>query len=294
MPVEIENFWFKAEDGLRLHAIEARPSLSYGVPILCLAGISRTTEDFRTLLTVLAGDLRYPRRALALDSRGRGLSERDQNPQNYSVAVELRDLISFLCVAQIKRAIFVGTSRGGILTMLLASVMPQVIAGAVLNDVGPALEMTGLLRIKSYVGKIPPPRSGREAVESLKKAMGNQFPGFSDNDWEMYAHRTWNDDFSPRADPAISIAFNDLDPLAPPPTLWPQFDALAASAPVLVLRGENSDLLSRETVTSMTKRGERVEAIEIASQGHAPILEHRESIQPIIDFAARCDPPPFD
>lgn len=289
MSAKIEDIWFTSGDGLKLHALSAGSSADNRFPVICLPGISRTAEDFRSLLKAFAENDKHSRQAFALDSRGRGLSERDPNPANYSVPVELGDLITFLREMKIERAIFIGTSRGGILTMALASIMPQAIAGAVLNDVGPVLEMAGLLRIKGYVGKMPPPKSWGEAVANLKQIMGAHFPAFDEDDWEAYARRTWNGRFEPRSDPAISAAFDSVDPATPPPALWPQFDALATAAPVLVLRGEHSDLLSRETVAGMKRLSPRVEVIEIAGEGHAPAIEHEEIIRPILEFVARCD-----
>ncbi len=289
MQTKIEDFWFTTEDGLKLHALYAGSHEGSRLPVICLPGISRTAEDFRTLIVSFAGNSKHPRRAFALDSRGRGLSARDKNPANYSIPVELGDLVAFLQAAKIERAIFVGTSRGGILTMILASVMPRMIAGAVLNDVGPVLEMEGLLRIKSYVGKILRPRSWPEAVASLQKIMGTHFPAFDESDWESYARRTWTPEFEPRSDPAISAAFNEVDPATPPPSLWPQFEALAAAAPVLVVRGEHSDLLSRKTIAEMKQRDSRVLSIEVSGEGHAPALERPEINREILDFTAGCD-----
>jgi pimeloyl-ACP methyl ester carboxylesterase len=266
----IENIWFTSKDGLKLHALSNGIGAA-ALPVICLPGISRTAEDFRTLLAAFAEDAR-PRRALALDSRGRGFSERDKNPANYSVPIELADVMFFLENQKIRRAIFVGTSRGGILTMVLASILPSAIAGAVLNDVGPQLEMQGLLRIKSYVGKMRKPESWSEAIEQLKSIMGAHFPAFSRTDWESYARRTWSENFEPCSDPALSIAFQDISADSPRLTLWPQFEALAKTAPLLVLRGEHSDLLSRDTVHEMSRRNARVESIEIHGQGHAPTL----------------------
>lgn len=293
MPAEIEDFWFPAEDGLKLHALKAMPKAAKtAIPAICLPGVSRTAEDFRTLLAAFAeGD--RPRCAFALDSRGRGLSERDKNPANYSVPVELADLAAFLRAAQIERAVFVGTSRGGILTMALASVMPQKIAGAVLNDIGPVLEMAGLLRIKGYVGKLSQPCSWSEAVAALKAVMGAQFPAFTELDWEQYARRTWNERFEPRSDPAIAKTFDGIDPAAKLPDLWPQFEALAAAGPLLVMRGEQSDLLSRKTVGEMKRRAPKLEAIEIPGQGHAPVLENPDTIRTILRFAACCEQAAF-
>lgn len=288
MPAPIRDIWFGATDGLKLHALATAADDNGRLPVVCLPGISRTAEDFRTLLLAFAE--KHTRPAFALDSRGRGLSGRDKNPANYSVPVELADLITFLNMQKIERAVFVGTSRGGILTMALASIQPQRIEGAVLNDVGPVLDMAGLLRIKDYVGKLAPPRTWAEAVEALKSIMGEQFTAFTQQDWESYARRTWDERFAPRSDAAISAAFEAIDATHPPPALWPQFDALAVAAPVLVLRGEHSDLLSRKTLTEMQRRAPQLEAVEIPGQGHAPVLESVEVIEPILRFASRCDP----
>jgi pimeloyl-ACP methyl ester carboxylesterase len=287
MTSEINDFWFHAEDGLKLHALSASLPDSASLPAVCLPGISRTAEDFRELIGAFAENRPHSRPAFALNSRGRGLSQHDRNPANYSIAVELNDLVTFLQAINVRRAIFVGTSRGGILTMALASIFPQMIAGAVLNDVGPVFEMQGLLRIKNYVGKMPRPRSWPEAVTQLKKIMGAHFSAFSDGDWESYARRTWSGNFEPLSDPAISTALAQIDPAVPLPTLWPQFDALTQASPVLVLRGEHSDLLSRATVAEMKRRAKSMEVVEIAGQGHAPALGGA-AIETVLDFADRC------
>lgn len=288
MMPKIEDLWFVAEDGLKLHALATGSNSTTHLPVICLPGISRTAEDFRNLLEAFAADSTHPRRIVALDSRGRGLSEHDKNPANYSLSIELRDLLTLIREEKIERAIFIGTSRGGILTMVLAAILPQAIAGTVLNDIGPVIEMEGLLRIKGYVGKIARPGSWDEAVASLKNIMGTYFPAFRESDWRQYARRTWDDDFEPRSDPAISAALAEVDPKNPPPALWPQFEALAATAPVLMIRGEHSDLLSRDTVSEMEKRGADVASVEVPGQGHAPSLDG-VIVKNILDFAAKCD-----
>ncbi|HLL27353.1 MAG TPA: alpha/beta hydrolase [Xanthobacteraceae bacterium] len=288
--IPIEDLWFTAPDGLKLHALAARPKDAKALPVICLPGISRTAEDFRELLQAFATNAENPRTAIALDSRGRGLSARDPNPANYSVPMEIGDLLAVLDAEKITRAVFVGTSRGGILTMVMGAVRPQAIAAAVLNDIGPVLDMKGLLRIQAYVGKMPRPASWADAAALLKRAMGDQFPAFDEAKWQDYARRTWvsgKDGLAPRSDPLISAALADIDPNVPPPDLWKQFEALAAAAPVLVLRGEHSDLLSRETVAAMRARKPALESIEIAGQGHAPFLVDAATIGPILAFAAK-------
>ena len=151
--MQFEDLYFTAPDGLKLHALAAGTGASARLPAICLPGLARTAEDFREVMEALAGDGQSPRRVFALNSRGRGKSERDPNPANYSVPVELADLLTVLAAAGIERAIFIGTSRGGILTMALTTAKPGAIAGAVLNDIGPVLDMAGLLRIKGYVGE---------------------------------------------------------------------------------------------------------------------------------------------
>jgi pimeloyl-ACP methyl ester carboxylesterase len=143
------------------------------------------------LALVLSSD--RERLVLALDYRGRGKSDYDRNPANYNLHVELADLLAVLTALGIGRAAFVGTSRGGILTMLLAVARPTAIAGSVLNDIGPVIEPGGLMRIKSYVGKLPQPASFREAADILQRLFGSHFPKWGDADWLAFARRTFKE-----------------------------------------------------------------------------------------------------
>lgn len=290
-PPGISSLFFSAADGLRLHALAAGPRAAGRLPVLCLPGLARTAEDFRELIEALAFDARRPRRVLALDARGRGRSEHDCDPKNYSVPVELGDALALLDAQGIGRAVFVGTSRGGILAMAMGAARPRAVAGAVLNDIGPLIEMAGLLRIKGYVGRLPEPRDFAEGAALLRAVMGNQFPSWDDAAWDLHARRTWEETdgrLKPRYDPALSQALAAVDPGEPAPALWPQFDALAG-APLMVLRGEHSDLLSRATVEAMRARRPDLAAIEIAGQGHAPALGDGRTIGPIREFVTRCD-----
>lgn len=277
-------------DGFRLHVLETGPTLTSRLPVVCLPGLARTNEDFRELMEALS-EGENPRRVVALSSRGRGLSGRDPNPENYAVPVELKDLIAALDQLGIARAGFVGTSRGGILTMALTAAQPERIAGAMLNDIGPVLELQGLLRIQSYVGKLRQPADWDDAVAVMKTVMEREFPAFGREDWQRYAKLTFmetRDGIVGRTDPAISHNLRDIAPGAPPPAIWPLFKGLA-KVPVLVLRGEHSDLLSRQTVAEMMARHPDCQAIEIPGMGHPPTLDDASMTGPIRRWIERCD-----
>ena len=288
---DVRSHFFTAQDGLRLHVREFGRRGSDHLPVVCLPGLTRTAEDFNTLGSALACDRERPRRVVALDSRGRGKSEYDRNPDNYSLPVELADLMAMLTAIDIGSAVFVGSSRGGILTMLLAAARPTAIAGAVLNDIGPVIEPKGLMRIKSYVGKLPQPRSFEEGAEVLRRLFEGQFPELSPTQWLAAARRMWreqDDRLIPTYDAKLARTLAGVDPEHALPPMWMQFDALARR-PVMVIRGANSDILSAETVATMRERHPHLETVEAAGQGHTPLLSEPEMIGRIAAFAASCD-----
>jgi len=284
-----------APDGLRLHA-RCYGSRSAALPVVCLPGLARTAADFEALARALAGDAARPRRVIALDYRGRGLSDYDPDPSHYSLPTELADVVAVLTALEAAPAVFVGTSRGGILTMLLAALQPAAIAGAVLNDIGPVLEPQGLMRIKGYVGKLPQPASFEDAADILRRLFGTQFPKLAPADWLAAARRTFkleNGALLPTYDVRLAAALQAIDFEQPPPALWREFDALA-QVPLMVVRGENSDLLSERTVAAMGARRTAMETITVPDQGHAPLLAEPEIIARIADFVARCEAPRQD
>lgn len=288
---KINNLYLAAPDGLKLHALEAGPRASAHLPVVCLPGLTRTNEDFRELVEALAFDAHRPRYAIALSSRGRGLSDRDPKPENYSVPVELNDLLAVLDQLNISRAIFIGTSRGGILTMALTAARPKVIAGAVLNDIGPVIEMQGLLRIQSYVGKLSKPKNWDDAERLQKSIMADEFPAFTAEDWSRYTRLSWRETpngIAGSSDPLISFNLREIDASKPAPPMWQFFDGLTR-VPLLVFRGEHSDLLSRETVAEMKARHPDIATVEVAGVGHPVVFWNETTIAPVRDFAARCD-----
>jgi len=155
-----------AQDGLKLHVRAYGASATSALPVVCLPGLARTGADFHRLASTLADDAEHPRYVLALDYRGRGLSDYDSNPDNYSLPVELADVLTILTALAISKAVIVGTSRGALLAMLLGSARPAALAGVVLNDIGPVIEPQGLARLKGYVGRLPQPKSFEDAVRA--------------------------------------------------------------------------------------------------------------------------------
>jgi len=284
------SVFISAPDGLKLHARCFGQRGAPALPVVCLPGLARTVEDFDTLANALASDAVTPRRVIAIDYRGRGQSDYDRNPANYNFQVELADVLAIIAALDAGRAIFVGTSRGGILAMMLAAVRPTAIAGVVLNDIGPVIEPKGLMRIKGYVGKLPQPRSFEEGGEILRRLFDAQFPKLGPDDWLAAAHRTFrqqNGALVTTYDAKLAKTLEGVEFDRPLPPLWPQFDALANS-PVMVIRGANSDILSPATVEAMRARHAMLETLEVPDQGHAPLLAEPDTIARIADFATRC------
>lgn len=288
-----ESRFIPAPDGLSLHVrCYGANVASANLPVVCLPGLARTEADFGPLALRLSGDGTFPRRVFALDSRGRGRSACDPDWRNYNPAVELADVIAVVTALGLGRAVFVGTSRGGILAMLLAAAQPAMIAGAILNDIGPVIEPAGLMRIKGYVGKTPLPRDFADGAAILRRLFGAQFPTLSDGDWLAWADRNWKaegDGLVGRYDPALANTLQDIGPDQPAPDLWPQFDALPREAPAMVIRGALSDILSADTVEAMCRRRPDLETIEIPDQGHAPLLAEADVMTRIVAFLRRCD-----
>jgi pimeloyl-ACP methyl ester carboxylesterase len=285
-----EDIFYTARDGLRLYARRYGTAATGRRPLVCLAGLTRNHRDFHDLALALS-DPANPaaREVYAVDARGRGRSQHDPDWRNYAVQVETMDVLDFLDIRGLAGSAVLGTSRGGILALLMAVLRPTAIGVAVFNDIGPVIEREGLLRIVAYVGRVPLPATWPEAAALVRDLNRRQFPAVLDHHWEAVA-RQWFDDENGRPahgyDQALAKAATVMD--APPPVLWPQFDALLKT-PTLVLRGEHSDILSAATVDEMRRRHPNLEAITVRGQGHAPLLRDNATQSAIAEFLTRHD-----
>jgi pimeloyl-ACP methyl ester carboxylesterase len=283
-----DDIFFTAHDGLKLYARHYRAPISRRRPVLCLAGLTRNSRDFHTLATALSHGA-DARPVYALDYRGRGCSEHDPNWKNYAIAIEMLDVQDLMTLAGLHRAAVVATSRGGLIAMLLAAAQPTSIGAVVLNDIGPVIERAGLTRIAGYVGRTPLPTSWQQATEFIAGMNRRAFPAVPDAQWEEVARQWYNDgDGRPAAgyDPKLGKSFSVRD--GPAPELWAQFMALS-HAPLLVIRGETSDLLSPATVHQVCTRHPNCTAVTVPGQGHAPLLKDAPTIAVIARFLAEVD-----
>jgi len=276
-PPRFQDIFFTSRDGLRLHARHYPAPATSLAPVLCLPGLSRTTRDFHALATALSSDPEKPREVYVLDYRGRGQSDWDEDWKNYSVLVEAQDVIDFCTLRGLHAVSLVGTSRGGIIAMIIGGMQPGLMHCVVLNDIGPVLEADGLMRISGYIGETRAPDTWEKAGELIKRANEDHFTGIDDAEWIEIARQIFNEKDgrpAPGYDPALKRAISAFD--GEFPKLWPQFEALY-NMPMLVIRGENSDLLSDETVDEMCRRHPDCRAKTVMNQGHAPYLRDTQS-----------------
>ncbi len=280
-----------AQDGLKLAVRIFGDDRSGRLPVICLPGLSRNSKDFIALGAFFAESAKSKRPVFAFDYRGRGQSDPDPDWTRYSPLVEARDVLAVADAMGIHKAIIIGTSRGGIIAMILGALRPALMAGIVLNDIGPVIDGTGLARIKTYLRQAEPIRTLGDAVNRVKTINGPQFKAISEADWVALAKAIYvedDDGFKPEFDPALLKTLEAIDFSDALPELWPQFDSLRAH-PILCIRGENSDVLSEKTVEAMVKRHPMFEAITVNGQGHAPLLRDKPTLERIAAFIQRCE-----
>lgn len=272
--------YFTVGDGLKLHYRDY-PGSADKPPILCLPGLTRNAKDFADL-----ADRYSPRfRVIAPDFRGRGMSDYDPVPARYLPPTYAHDVIELMDQLAIDRAIFIGTSLGGLVTMLMAVMAPQRVAAAILNDIGPEIDDAGVERIKTYVGGGQRFRSWDAAAEAVADYNGHAFEGYSHEDWVRLVKRNCREDNGEIVfdyDQAIAEPFNSPAP-SPAFDMWPLFAALAQK-PLLVIRGAKSDLLSAPALEKMHAVAPDMKSAVVAGVGHAPELSEPEAVAAIDAF----------
>lgn len=275
------EFHYAAPDGVKLFCRDYAPEKPAGT-VLCLAGITRNSRDFTALAQALSA--RY--RVLTPDLRGRGHSEWDANFEHYHPKIYYQDLLTLLANEVRGPVAVIGTSLGGILAMSLASLSPHLVAGIVINDIGPELAPAGVARLGTYVGLRATPGSWAEAAAQMRATYEDAYPDFGESNWMAFAqasHREREDgtvvaDY----DPAIGKAMRAQS--VTPLNLWPMWATL--KLPALAIRGLRSDLLSAETFDRMAAEKPDLVRIEVPNRGHVPMLIEPEVLAGIERFLA--------
>jgi pimeloyl-ACP methyl ester carboxylesterase len=288
------DFFYSAQDGLKLHARVYGEDGGAVLPVICLPGLTRNARDFHDLALRLSRDAKRPRKVVAFDYRGRGRSAYDPNWKNYDVIVEAGDIVAGLITLGIEHGAFIGTSRGGLIIHVLAAMRPALLKAVVLNDIGPVVEVEGLAHIRAYLERAPRPKDLADAIAIQKAVHAQAFSALGDEDWERFIRAIYREEGGapvPDFDPALLNIVKGMDLTQPTPVLWPQFEGLAA-IPMLVIRGANSRLLSAATLEEMAKRHPDCETITVEDQGHAPLLETGDLPARIAAFLARQEPNP--
>ncbi len=288
MAMQGEAIHWTAPDGLNLFAKAYGPQEAR-LTVLCLHGLTRNHKDFEPMIAALPGRFRF----VSVDVRGRGQSAYDPHPKNYAPPVYAKDMLALLDHLGIRRAALAGTSMGGLISLLMIRKAPERVAGIVLNDVGPVVEKTGIARIAAYAGKMPPVTDWESAAAALKTIQGPIFPNLPDTAWMEFARRTYREDKDGRVipdyDPNIAASLGKVKP--GPLTnfaLWRIYGG-ARKAPLLLLRGETSDILGAETAERMVRRHPDARLVTVPGVGHAPLLDEPESVGAISDFLSRLE-----
>lgn len=302
------HIWYESSDGLRLYArdysyeysykyshdyspgharkdVEEQPGDNTKPTIVCLHGLTRNSADFEFLCEHLSDKYRV----IAADQRGRGLSAYDSNPENYHPGVYVRDMLRLFDVLDLNKIVLIGTSLGGLMSLLIAALQPERIQALILNDVGPEVNPAGLARIQAYVGKQRTVESWCDAVAQAREINATEFPDLDDKGWRTFTRAIYreNSEGKPELayDPSIAIPMDKNSTVAVPENLWPQFE-LVVKKSLLVLRGQTSDILTPGCVRKMQSKKLDMSYCEIPNRGHAPLLSEPSALQAIDRFLA--------
>lgn len=280
---DVTDGFYQASDGLRLFYQDFQSQDDGDLdPVLCLPGLTRNSLDFVDIAMLLSKS----RRVISTDLRGRGRSEYDPDRLHYHPGQYVADIWQLLDQLDISKVAVIGTSLGGLMAMLMAHERAAVISAAVMNDIGPDIDAEGLNRLLAGAATSPVVASWDEAVREVKIIYGQAYPNWSESDWQEHTRKTYSgsngDGFDLRVDRAVGTAARDgLSGLRQDP--WKLFAALRP-IPLLVVRGEQSDILSAATVQEMRRRKPDLKAVEIPNRGHAPNLNEPEAINAINNF----------
>ena len=273
------------DDGINIYYRDYGDPGTGKTPVICIPGLTRSSLGFDNLASALCAD----RRVICPDLRGRGKSDYDPDFQNYKPGQYVKDVVAVLKDAGIDRVVVIGTSLGGIVTMVGAAMFDGLWAGAIINDIGPVIESAGLDRIGSYTGKTRPPEDWDDAVALCKKSSGAAYPDYSDEEWLHFAQCAYatDGDGNPvdNYDPNISKTFSS----GGGGDMWPLYEKLM-DIPVTVIWGDISDILSKDIANQMVTRHPNAELIAVHNVGHAPNLDEPESRAGIQRLLEKVDP----
>jgi len=281
-----DHVFRSADDRLDLYA---RIYDADGPPLLLMHGLTRNSADFEALAGHLAGKYKL----IVPDQRGRGRSDYDPDPQNYTPAVYVADMFALIDGLGLARMGLVGTSMGGLMAMMMAAMQPERFESLILNDIGPAVEAAGLARIQSYVGTLAPFDSWQQAADHCRSVHGEFFTDYGAQDWLAFARHVCKEQSDGTIcfayDPGISDGLSGSEQTVVPPDLWAIWDQLSA-LPTLVIRGALSDILSPATVAEMRQRHPTdFRAVDIGGRGHTPMLDEPEALTAIDRFYAELE-----
>lgn len=285
MPEQYSERYFDSADGLRLFFRDySTPAGDGRVPVMCLPGLTRNSRDFERLALSLV----HSCRVICPDLRGRGKSAYDPNWRNYNPARYAEDMLLLLGQLEIERVRLVGTSLGGMISMLLADAAPALVAAVVLNDIGPEIDPTGLVRIVAATGNLAPAVSFEDAIEKTRAYYQLALPDWSEANWRWYAQSTYrpigNGAFDLNYDRNIGEAVR-AGAATLPRDPWDIFNALA-NIPTLLVRGELSDIMSAQIAAKMCAVKPDLRVVTVSNRGHAPILDEAEARHALVDFLA--------
>jgi len=265
---------FTTSDGLKLYYEEA----GTGQPVLCLAGLTRNARDFDFMAPHLP-DVHLIR----MDYRGRGKSDYDPDFTNYNIIREAHDAVELLDHLGLAQVVILGTSRGGLIAMVLAQMFKERLRGVILNDIGPDISLTGLERIMKYIGHDPDYADYDQAAEGLKSGLAKGFPDVWLARWREHAEHLWQareGRLRLRYDPKLAEAFQAQIDSGEVPDLWPLYDCLMG-LPLALIRGANSDLLEIATAEKMQARHPGMIMATVPNRGHVPFLDEVEALTAI-------------